>query len=198
VRRRDILAGAGSFAAGASLSFPAPAIAQGIRELKMATAWPKDTPGLATGAERLARTITEMTNGRLKVSVYPGDSLVRPFEAFDAVGAGVADFYHSNEQYFESKTRALNFFSAVPYGLNANELSAWIDFGGGQELWDEVNAPFGVKPLLAGNAGVQMGGLVHQRDQRARRLQGAALPDARPRRRGAPPHGRNRGEHSRG
>jgi TRAP-type mannitol/chloroaromatic compound transport system substrate-binding protein len=62
-----------------------------------------------------------------KVSVYPGDSLVRPFEAFDAVGAGVADFYHSNEQYFESKTRALNFFSAVPYGLNANELSAWID-----------------------------------------------------------------------
>jgi TRAP-type mannitol/chloroaromatic compound transport system substrate-binding protein len=158
MRRRDILAGMGPLAAGASLGFPAPAIAQGIRELKMATAWPKDTPGLATGAERLARTITEMTDGRLKVSVYPGDSLVRPFEAFDAVGAGVADFYHSNEQYFESKTRALNFFSAVPYGLNANELSAWIDFGGGQELWDEVNAPFGVKPLLAGNAGVQMGG----------------------------------------
>jgi TRAP-type mannitol/chloroaromatic compound transport system substrate-binding protein len=158
MRRRELLIGAGSWATGATSNFPAPAIAQGIRELKMATAWPKDTPGLATGAERLARTITKMTDGRLTVTVYPGNSLVPPFEAFDAVGAGVVDLYHSNEQYFESKTRALNFFSAVPYGLNANELSSWLHSGGGQALWDEVNAPFGVKPLLAGNAGVQMGG----------------------------------------
>ena len=45
MRRRDILAGAGSVAAGAGLSFPAPAIAQGIRQLKMVTDWPADTPG---------------------------------------------------------------------------------------------------------------------------------------------------------
>ena len=45
MRRRDILAGAGSVAAGAVLSFPAPAIAQGIRQLKMVTDWPADTPG---------------------------------------------------------------------------------------------------------------------------------------------------------
>jgi TRAP-type mannitol/chloroaromatic compound transport system substrate-binding protein len=158
MRRRDVLAGAGSLATGAVLSFPAPAIAQGRRELKMATAWHANTPGLATGAERLARAITKMTDGRLKITVYPGDSLVPPFEAFDAVSSGVADLYHSNEQYFERKTRALNFFSAVPFGLNANELSSWVHSGGGQELWDEVNAQFGIKPLLAGNAGAPMGG----------------------------------------
>jgi TRAP-type mannitol/chloroaromatic compound transport system substrate-binding protein len=70
MRRRDIL-GAGSLAIGGGLGFPAPAIGQGIRELKMATAWPKDTPGLATGAERLARTITEMTDGRLGSPAFP-------------------------------------------------------------------------------------------------------------------------------
>src|SRR6476660_7308901 len=84
MRRRDILTGAGSIATGASLSFPAPAIAQNIRELKMVTAWPKNSPGLQTSAERLAQSITVMSDGHLKVTVYPADTLVRPFEVFDA------------------------------------------------------------------------------------------------------------------
>ena len=54
MRRRDILAGAGSLAAGATLSFPAPAIGQAIRQLKMVTDWPEGTPGLHTSAVRFA------------------------------------------------------------------------------------------------------------------------------------------------
>ena len=81
-----------------------------------------------------------MSDGRLKVTVYPAGSLVRAFEVFDAVTAGVADMYHTGDYYFESKSPALNFFCAVPYGLTADELCAWIDFGGGQALWDEVDA----------------------------------------------------------
>jgi TRAP-type mannitol/chloroaromatic compound transport system substrate-binding protein len=65
MRRRDLLAGAGSLAAGASLSFPAPAIAQGIRQLKMVTDWPEGTPGLYTSAVRLAQTIGAATGGRI-------------------------------------------------------------------------------------------------------------------------------------
>src|SRR5262249_51189021 len=93
MRRRDILTGAGSIATGASLSFPAPAIAQNIRELKMVTAWPKNSPGLQTSAERLAQSITVMSDGHLRVTVYPANALVRPFEVFDAVATGVADMY---------------------------------------------------------------------------------------------------------
>ena len=114
--------------------------------------------GLQTSAERLAQSITAMSDGRLKIVVYPAGSLVRTFETFDAVGAGVADMYHSDEAYFEGKSQALNFFAAVPYGLTADELYSWIDFGGGQELWDEVDAQFNIKPLAACNTGVQMGG----------------------------------------
>src|SRR5438128_12258240 len=95
MRRRDILAGAGSLATGATLSFPAPAIAQGIRQLKLVTDWPEGSPGLHAGAVRLAQTIGVATGGRIKIEVFPAGALVRPFETFDAVGVGGADLYHS-------------------------------------------------------------------------------------------------------
>jgi TRAP-type mannitol/chloroaromatic compound transport system substrate-binding protein len=52
----------------------------------------------------------------------------------------------------------LNFFSEIPFGMTADEISSWIAFGGGQALWDEVDAPFNIKPLSSLNEGVQMGG----------------------------------------
>jgi TRAP-type mannitol/chloroaromatic compound transport system substrate-binding protein len=152
MRRRDVLTGA------ATLAFPAPAIAQGIRELKMVTDWPEGTPGLHTGSVRLAHTIGIATEGRVTIAVFPSGTLVRPFETFDAVSAGLADMYHSDEYYFEKKSPALNFFSAVPFGFTADELFAWVHYGGGQELWDTLSGQFNVKPLLCLNTGTQMGG----------------------------------------
>jgi TRAP-type mannitol/chloroaromatic compound transport system substrate-binding protein len=158
MRRRDILAGAGSLAAGATLSFPAPAIAQGIRQLKMVTDWPEESPGLHANAVRLAQTIGAATGGRIKIEVFPAGALVRPFETFDAVSAGVADMYHSTEYYWEKKSPAFHFFAAVPFGFTADELFAWVHYGGGQDLWDALSGQFNVKPLLCLNTGTQMGG----------------------------------------
>jgi TRAP-type mannitol/chloroaromatic compound transport system substrate-binding protein len=158
MRRRDILAGAGSLATGAALRFSAPAIAQGIQQLKMVTDWPDDMPGLQSSAVRFAQTIGAATAGRIQIEVFPAGALVRPFETFDAVGAGVADMYHSFEGYFEKKSPALHFFSAVPFGLTANELLAWVRYGGGQELWDALSSRFNVKSLLGCSTGCQMGG----------------------------------------
>src|SRR5262245_16669762 len=124
MRRRDILVGAGSLATGANFGFPAPAIAQGLRQLKMVTDWPADMPGLQTSARRFAQTIGDATDGRIKIEVFPAGALVRPFETFDAVGAGVADMYHSAETYFEKKSRAFNFFVGPTFGLTANEFFA--------------------------------------------------------------------------
>ena len=158
MRRRDILASAGSLAAGATLSFPAPVIAQGNRQLKMVTDWPEGTPGLHTSAVRFAETIGAATRGRIKIEVYPAGALVRPFETFDAVGAGVADMYHTYEGYFVTKSPAFQFFAAIPFGFTANEFLAWVQHGGGQELWDALSGQFNVKSLPCGNTGCQMGG----------------------------------------
>jgi TRAP-type mannitol/chloroaromatic compound transport system substrate-binding protein len=158
MRRRDVLTGAGSLAVGATSSFPAPAIAQGIRQLKMVTEWPAGSPGLQSSAVRLAQTIGIVTGGRIKIEVFPAGALVRPFETFDAVGAGVADMYHSAEYYWEKKSPAFIFFSTVPFGFTADEQFAWVEHGGGQELWDTLSGQFNIKPLLCLNTGTQMGG----------------------------------------
>jgi TRAP-type mannitol/chloroaromatic compound transport system substrate-binding protein len=156
-RRRAMLLGATAAVAAAG-RLPAPAIAQGIKELKLVTAYPRDLPGPGATPERLAQSIAAMSDGRLKVTVYPADTLVRALEVFDAVSAGAADMYFTDEKYFQDKAPALNFFSAIPYGMATDEFHAWILFGGGQALWDEVDAQFNIKPLMLQSTGVQMGG----------------------------------------
>ena len=158
MRRRDVLAGAGSLATGAALSFPTPAIAQGLRQLKMVTDWPAGSPGLQSSAERLAQRISTASDGRINIQVFGAGAFVGAFETFDAVGTGVADMYHSSEYYWEKKSPAFNFFGAVPFGFTAAELFAWVQYGGGQDLWDTLSGQFNVKPLLALNTGCQMGG----------------------------------------
>jgi TRAP-type mannitol/chloroaromatic compound transport system substrate-binding protein len=151
-----VLLGATAVAAAGSL--PMPAIAQGIKEFKLVTSYPRDLPGTGATPERLAQSIAAMSDGRLKVTVYPPDTLVRALEVFDAVSVGAADMYFTDEKYFQNKAPALNFFSAVPYGLATDEFRAWLLFGGGQALWDEVDAQFSIKPLMLQSTGVQMGG----------------------------------------
>jgi TRAP-type mannitol/chloroaromatic compound transport system substrate-binding protein len=158
MRRRNILAGAGCLAASATMNFPAPAIAQKALKLRMVTDWPPGLPGLQSSADRLARRIGAATEGRMHIDVFPAGALVRPLETFDAVGDGVADMYHSAEYYWEQKSQAFSFFAAVPFGFTANELFAWVHYGGGQELWDTLSGQFNIKPLLCCNTGTQMGG----------------------------------------
>ena len=135
-----------------------PAVATGKRELTMVMTWPKKFPGLGTGAERLADSITAATDGRLTVKLYAAGELVPAFESFDAVSQGTADMMHAASYYWVGKSPGFAFFTAVPFGLTANELNAWVEWGGGQELWDSLSADFNMKSILAGNTGVQMGG----------------------------------------
>ena len=128
------------------------------RTLKMVTTWPKDFPGLGSMAQRTARFITEMSGGQLRVEVYAANELVPAFESFDAVAGGSADLYHGAEYYWVGKSAAFAFFTAVPFGMSANEIMAWTEFGGGQKLWDELAAPFNIKPFAAGNTGHQLAG----------------------------------------
>jgi TRAP-type mannitol/chloroaromatic compound transport system substrate-binding protein len=153
LRRRDVLIGAGSLTA-----VSAPAIAQGLRQLKMVTDWPAGSPGLQSSASRLAQRISAASAGRINIEMYPASALVRSFETFDAVAAGVADMYHSANYYWEKKSPAFNFFAAVPFGFTANELFAWVEYGGGQDLWDALSGNFNIKPFLCCNTGTQMGG----------------------------------------
>lgn len=145
--------------AGASATALAtPALSQGRQQVRLVTTWPRDFPGLGTGAQRIADRITATSGGRIEVRLHAAGELVKAFDSFDAVSNGDAEMYHAADYYWQKRHKGFNFFTSVPLGLTAKELNAWIFFGGGQKLWDELSGQFGIKPLLAGNTGVQMGG----------------------------------------
>lgn len=159
MERRNFLKGAAvAGAAAATSTLAAPAIAQGKRELRMVLSWPINFPGLGTSAVRIAKRITELTEGKLTVKAYGAGELVPAFQVFDAVSAGDADMYHSAEYYFQGKSKAFNFMTAVPFGLTGLETHAWLYYGGGQELWDELSAGFNLKCFPVHSTGVQTGG----------------------------------------
>ena len=157
-RRKFLTGAAAGGAAVAAATLSAPAISQGIKQVKMVTTWPKNFPGLGTGAESLAKRITAMTGGKLEVKVFAAGELVPPFQSFDAVSAGNAEMSHSVSYYWQGKSPAFNFFAAVPFGLNAAEHAAWILNGGGMTMWEQLCDQFGVKPFMRASTGVQMGG----------------------------------------
>ena len=118
----------------------------------------KSLPGPGMSAERVAERIAALSGGRLQVTVHAAGELVPAFEVLDAVGGGVAELGHTAAFYWQGKQPAAAFYTTVPFGLTPLEHVSWVDAGGGQALWDELYAPLGVKPFMAGNTGVCMGG----------------------------------------
>jgi len=135
-----------------------PNISRNRRQLRIATSWPKDFPGLGQMPNRFAKAMHDMSDGRIDCKVYAAGELVGALECFDAVSTGAADMYHAAEYYWQGKSKAFSFFTAVPMGMTAAEIMGWVEFGGGQELWDDLSARFNIKPLQAGNTGHQTGG----------------------------------------
>ncbi len=127
-------------------------------EWSMVTSWPPGLPGLGAGAQNLADRITRASGGRLTIKLYAAGELVPAFEVFDSVSRGTVEMGHGASYYHKGKLDAAQFFTAIPFGLNAQEMNGWLYYGGGLELWRELYEPFKLIPFPAGNSGVQMGG----------------------------------------
>jgi TRAP-type mannitol/chloroaromatic compound transport system substrate-binding protein len=125
---------------------------------KMVTAWPPNFPIFQEGAEQLAKDIEVMSNGRLKIQVFAGGQLVPALQVFDVVSQGTVQMGHATAQFWAGTIPAAQFMSAMPFGMTANGMNAWLYEGGGLALWRELYEPFNLLPFPAGNTGVQMGG----------------------------------------
>ena len=125
---------------------------------KIITTWPKFLPGAGMSAENLADRLRVLSDGRLDIRVYGAGELVGAFEVFDAVSAGTAEMGHGAAYYWRGKMPIAPLFTAIPFGMTAMEVNAWLHYGGGLALWRELYAPFDVVPFPAGNTGVQMAG----------------------------------------
>ena len=170
MNRRDlIIGGAVGVAAGVAgttllnqsnkkSELAAPSVNKERIEVAMVSTWPKDFPGLGTGAQRFAQSVTDTTDGRIQVTYYAAGERVGAFDSFDEVASGNAQMYHGADYYWKGKHPGWAYFTAVPFGLTYTEIDAWMKWMGGQELHDELAGSFGLKCIPCGNTGVQWGG----------------------------------------
>ena len=131
---------------------------QKVYKWRMVTTWPKNLPGLGTAPERMAENIRVMSNGRLDIKVYGAGEVVPALEVFEAVSQGTAQMGHGAAYYWKGKVPIAQFFTAVPFGLMAQEMNGWLLHGGGLPLWRELYARYNLVPIPGGNTGVQMAG----------------------------------------
>jgi TRAP-type mannitol/chloroaromatic compound transport system substrate-binding protein len=136
--RRTFLKTAAAGAAGAAaLGFPMVSRAQTVT-LKMQGAWgAKDI--FNEYAEDYVKRVNEMAGGRLKIDYLVSGAVVKAFQLQDAVNKGVLDAGHQVSVYWYGKSKVASLFGTGPvFGQNAHQGLAWIYFGGGQQLYDEL------------------------------------------------------------
>ena len=160
MKRRDFIksaAGGALLAAGATAA--APAYARRKRyNWKLVTSWPPGLPIMQEGVEKFAKDIEQMSDRSLRISVFAAGELIPAMQVFDAVSQGSVQMGHAAAYYWAGKVPAGQFFTAVPFGMNAQGMNAWLYNGGGLQLWRDIYKDFNIVPFPMGNTGVQMGG----------------------------------------
>jgi TRAP-type mannitol/chloroaromatic compound transport system substrate-binding protein len=141
----------------------------------MVTSWPPNFPGFGASANRLARLIGELSDGRLEIEVFAAGELLPALEVFDAISRGTIEMGHCSPTYWRGQLPAAQVFSSVPFGMLPPDHKAWMYHGGGLDLWREVYGEFNIVPFMAGNTGAQMGGWFNREINSAADLKGLKM-----------------------
>ncbi len=126
--------------------------------LKLATSWPAHFPIMGTGVENFVQRVQDASGGSIQIKLYPKNTLIPALAVFDAASSGEIDIFHSGPYYWKGKNSAFSLFSGMPFGMSAEEINAWMHYGGGYELWRKMYARYNLYPFLGGNTNIQMGG----------------------------------------
>ncbi len=143
--------------------------------IKLATSWPAHFPIMGTGVEQFAQRLKDVSGGSLEVKVYPKNVLIPALAVFDAASSGQIDAFHSGPYYWKGKNSAFSLYSGFPFGFTAEEINAWMLYGGGYELWREQYAKYNLYPFMGGNTNIQMGGWFTKPIKSLKDLQGLKM-----------------------
>lgn len=137
--RRRFLQVGGAAAVGASaLAAPTIVKAQNKTVIKMQSAWPASNI-FQEMAQQYATRVNEMSGGSLEIDLLPAGAVVQAFQIQDAVADGVLDAGHHVTAYWYGKNKAASLFGTGPvFGTDAQQMLAWIHFGGGKALYEEL------------------------------------------------------------
>lgn len=143
--------------------------------LKLATSWPAHFPIMGTGVERFVERVHRASGGSIEIKLYPKNTLIPALAVFDAASSAEIDIFHSGPYYWKGKNSAFSLFSGMPFGMTAEEINAWMHYGGGYELWRKMYAKYNLYPFMGGNTNIQMGGWFRKEINSVNDLQGLKM-----------------------
>ena len=155
--RRSVIKNTG--VAGILAAGIAPAVhAQATVRWRMASSFPRALDTIFGSAEMFSKTVKALSGGKFEVSTHPGGELMPAFGVVDAIQSGTVEMAQTAPYYFTGKDSIFAFGCAVPFGLTARQMDAWMEHGNGRKLMDAFYAQYNIKSRSAGNTGTQMGG----------------------------------------
>lgn len=155
--RRSLIKNAGI--AGVLAAGVAPAVhAQAAVRWRLAASFPKSLDTIFGSAEMFAKTVKALSGGKFEVSLHAAGELMPAFGVVDGLQNGTIEMAMTAPYYFTGKDSIFAFGCAVPFGLTARQMDAWMEHGNGRKLMDAFYANYNIKSRSAGNTGTQMGG----------------------------------------
>jgi TRAP-type mannitol/chloroaromatic compound transport system substrate-binding protein len=158
MKRRQFLKGAGVGLATAAVAAPAIAQATPAVKWRLTTTFPKNLDTLYGACELFSKVVGELSDQKFQVQVFGPNEVVPPFQVFDAVSNGTVEMGNTASYYYIGKDLAFAFGTAVPFGLNTRQMNAWLSYGGGADLLNELYSKYNVYGIPFGNTTAQMGG----------------------------------------
>ncbi|MBE9638773.1 TRAP transporter substrate-binding protein [Salipiger pacificus] len=116
----------------------------------MQSVYPSSLPVIGTAALRLVDQVETLTGGSLELTFHEPNAIVSGGEMWDAISTGAVDAGWYTPGFAEAIIPAATIFTAVPFGPDVREYSAWWYHGGGQEIWTEITAPYEIHTELCG------------------------------------------------
>jgi len=160
---------------GAGDAGGAQALANERYRWKLVTAWPPNLPVNHEGVAKFAKDVEDMSRGQMTIQVFAAGELVPALQVFDAVSQGTVEMGHAAAYYWAGKLPAAQFMTAVPFGMNARGMWAWLYGEKGLDIWRDLYAPFNLVPFPMGNTGTQMGGWFNKKIESAADLTGLKM-----------------------
>ena len=147
MKRRELLKAAGAGLASAVVA--APAIAQSTPPLRwrLTTSFPKNLDTLYGACEMFSKAVAELSDQKFQVQVFGPGEIVPAFQVFDAISNNTVEMGNSASYYYIGKDLAFAFGTAVPFGLNTRQMNAWLAYGGGLGLLNELHGTYNIHAI---------------------------------------------------
>ena len=114
---------------------------------KMQSTWGSQVAINGESAVYFSKKIKSISDGAIELRFFEPNALVPSLEVWDAVKNGAVDAGFTTPGYHAGKIPALSFFTAVPFGPGMGEYHAWMQYGGGNEMKEEIYHEHGLHPI---------------------------------------------------